>query len=59
MTSATPEQLFEVAAVHFALVAGDADGGALRSGQRMGAEAQLLQYGRRPPGSVPAWPALS
>jgi hypothetical protein len=35
-------EFFEVAAVHFALVAGDADGGALGSGKRMGAEAQLL-----------------
>ena len=33
---------FEVAAVDFALVAGDADGGALGSGKGMGAEAQLL-----------------
>ena len=52
-------ELFEVAAVDFALVAGDADGGALRSGQRMGAESPTVQYGRRRPGSLPAWPALS
>ena len=32
---------FQVAAVDFALVAGDADGGALGSGKRMGAETQL------------------
>ena len=35
-------KLFQVAAIHFALVAGDADGGALRPGKRMGAKAQLL-----------------
>ena len=35
-------ELFDVAAVHFALVAGDADGSALRSGQGMGAEAQCF-----------------
>ena len=33
-------QLFEVAAVDFALVAGDSDGGALRAGHGMRAEAQ-------------------
>ena len=33
---------FQIAAIHFALVAGDADGGALGSGKRMGAEAQLF-----------------
>ena len=42
-------ELFQVAALHFALVAGDADGGALGSGKRMGAEAQLLN------GSQTAW----
>ena len=35
-------QLFEVAAVDFALVAGDADGGALGSGEGVGAKTQLL-----------------
>ena len=35
-------ELFDVAAVDFALVAGDADGGALRAGQGMSAEAQLF-----------------
>ena len=37
-----PGELFEIAAVDFALVAGDADGGALGSGERMGAKTQLL-----------------
>ena len=35
-------KIFEVAAVDFTLVAGDADGGALGSGERMGAKTQLL-----------------
>ena len=35
-------KIFKVAAVDFALVAGDADGGALRAGQRMGAKAHLF-----------------
>ena len=33
---------FKIAAIDFALVAGDADGGALGAGKRVGAEAQLL-----------------
>ena len=37
-----PGKLLQVAAFHFALVAGDADGGALGSGKRVGTETQLL-----------------
>ena len=37
-----PGERFEIAAIHFALIAGDADGGALRSRKRMSAEAQLF-----------------
>ncbi len=41
--------LFEVAAVDFALVAGDSDGGALGAGHRVRAVTHELQYGRRRP----------
>ena len=37
-----PGEGFQVAAVHFALIAGDANGGALGSGKRVGTETQLI-----------------